>query len=106
MKIIWTDFAATTLKEIFDYYKENASIAIARKVKANIFIATKSLSKNPKSGQIELNLEKLNEGHRYLVENNYKIVYKQVPEGILITDVFDCRQDPSKINDEKRKPGK
>lgn len=32
----------------------------------------------------------------------YKIIYKEVAEGILITDVFDTRQDPAKINDEKR----
>jgi hypothetical protein len=45
----------------------------------------------------------LGEGHRYLIESNYKIIYKEVPEGILITDVFDTRQDPAKINNPKRK---
>jgi hypothetical protein len=45
----------------------------------------------------------LGEGHRYLIESNYKIIYKEVPEGILITDVFDTRQDPTKINNPKRK---
>jgi len=49
------------------------------------------------SGQIEGNLQKLGEDHRYLVEGNYKIIYKKVKEGILITDVFDTRQDPVKI---------
>ena len=53
-----------------------------------------------------MNLAKLNEGHRYLVKGNYKIIYKEVPEGLLITDVFDAKQDPIKINDEKRKPGR
>jgi hypothetical protein len=38
------------------------------------------------------------------VSGNYKIVYKQVKEGVLITDVFDTRQDPEKINDTERKP--
>ncbi|MBI9069374.1 MAG: type II toxin-antitoxin system RelE/ParE family toxin [Salinivirgaceae bacterium] len=106
MKIIWSDFAINTLKEIYDYYKENATISVAKKIKSNIFTSTKPLLKNPDSGQIELNLESLNEEHRYLVESNYKIVYKQVTEGILITDVFDCRQDPIKINDENRKPSR
>jgi plasmid stabilization system protein ParE len=39
----------------------------------------------------------MKEGHRYLVSGNYKIIYKEVNEGILITDVFDTRQDPQKI---------
>jgi len=39
-----------------------------------------------------------------LVSKNYKIVYKKVKEGILISDIFDTRQDPVKINDLKRKP--
>ncbi len=44
----------------------------------------------------------MNEGHRYLVDGNYKIIYKKISEGILITDVFDTRQDPKKINNPKR----
>ncbi len=65
---------------------------------------TWQLEKYPNSGQIELNLEILNEGHRYLVKGNYKIIYKEIPEGLLITDVFDSRQDPIKLNDDKRNP--
>ncbi len=106
MKIIWSDFSTEMLREIHNYYKENASIQVANRIKSNIFSATKPLLKNPNSGQIELSLETLEEGHRYIVESNYKIVYKKVEQGILITDVFDCRQDPIKINDEKRKPSR
>ncbi|MFA6402975.1 MAG: type II toxin-antitoxin system RelE/ParE family toxin [Salinivirgaceae bacterium] len=102
MKIIWSDFASATLKDIYVYYKEKSGVSVAKRIKSNIFMATKHLIKNPNSGQIELSLEKLNEGYRYLVESNYKIIYKQVAEGILITDVFDCRQDPIKMNDENR----
>lgn len=105
MKIIWTDFASETLSEIYQYYKLKASPTIARKIKTEIFTATKQLIKQPFSGQIELNLERLNEGHRYLLKGNYKIIYKKVPKGILITDVFDTRQDPIKISDENRKSG-
>lgn len=106
MKIIWTDFASDTLSEIYQYYKVKASPAIAQKIKSEIFASTRQLKKYPYSGQIELNLEKLNQGHRFLLRGNYKIIYKEIPVGVLITDVFDTRQDPVKINDEKRKPGK
>jgi len=60
------------------------------------------LAKFPESGQIENSLNEMNEGHRYLVDGNYKIIYKKISEGILITDVFDTRQDPKKINNPKR----
>ena len=105
MRIIWTDFAYETVSEIYDYYKEKASTVVAQKIKSEIFKATRNLKEFPFSGHIELNLQKLDEGHRYLVKGNYKIIYKETPEGILITDVFDTRQDPVKINNPDRKSG-
>lgn len=102
MKILWSDFSKEMLLEIYTHYKINASPSIAKKIKSEILTATNQLKNHPTSGQIELNLEKLNEGHRYLVKGNYKIIYREIPEGLLITDVFDTRQDPIKINDEKR----
>ncbi|TCO09825.1 type II toxin-antitoxin system RelE/ParE family toxin [Natronoflexus pectinivorans] len=104
MKIVWSDFSIEMLLEIYSYYKKKASPSIAKKIKTEILTATNQLKKHPTSGQIEMNLEMLNEGHRYLVKGNYKITYKEIPEGLLITDVFDTRQDPIKINDEKREP--
>ena len=106
MKIIWSDFAARALKDIFDYHKDIAGRNIAQKLKTKIFDSTKQLQTHPNSGQIENSLEQLGEGHRYLVRGNYKIIYKKVREGILITDIFDTRQDPVKMNDPKRKAGR
>jgi plasmid stabilization system protein ParE len=97
MKIIWSDFASQMLLTIYKYHKLNASVAIARKIRTEIFSATQQLKQHPASGPIELNLEKIKQGHRYLIKGNYKIIYKEVPEGILITDVFDTRQDPIHI---------
>ena len=88
------------------YHMEVAGKNIAQKLKDKIFHSTKQLIKYPNSGQTEESLVELKEGHRYLVSVNYKIVYKKVKEGILITDIFDTRQDPVKINDPKRKPSR
>jgi len=99
MKIIWSNLAAKALKEIYLYNKIVAGERIAIKIKSGIFTATKQLTNQPELGQIETFLEKFNEGHRYLVKENYKIIYKIVKEGILITDLFDTRQDPKKMND-------
>lgn len=102
MKIIWTDFAIENLKEIFDYFSENASKKIAKNIKKQIFASTKQLIKNPESGQIEFYLEKLKKNHRYVLSGNYKIIYNTENEQIVTHDVFDVRQNPNKMNDQNR----
>lgn len=61
MKILWSDFASEMLTEIYAYYKANASSRVAKKIKNEIFAATSQLKRHPASGQIELNLERLEE---------------------------------------------
>jgi plasmid stabilization system protein ParE len=106
MKVIWSDFATETLRDIYVYYKEAAGKTTADRIKHTIFSATKQLVKYPGSGRVEEHLTILGEDHRCLIKGNYKIVYKPVKEGILITDVFDTRQDPKKINVRSRKTGR
>ena len=75
-----------------------------KELNQKIFTNTRQLNRHPESGQIEPILKQLGENHRYLVEGNYKIIYKKVIDGILITDVFDSRQDPEKMINIKNKP--
>ena len=100
MKIVWTDFAIKNLKNIFDYYTEKVSKKIAHKIRKQILATTKQLLDNPESGQLEFNLEKLKQNHRYLVCGNYKIIYRTNNNQIVINDVFDTRQNPVKMNDQ------
>jgi toxin ParE1/3/4 len=104
MKVIWSDFATDSLHDIYKYYKEAAGENVAQRIKSRIFSATRNLKRHPESGQIEPVLKQLGENHRYLVEGNYKIIYRKVTEGILIADVFDTRQDPVKMSAIKMKP--
>ena len=71
MKVIWTDFASNSLFEIYKYYKEVANENVAQRIKFRIFRATRQLIKHPLSVQVETNLQKLKEDHRYLIERNY-----------------------------------
>jgi toxin ParE1/3/4 len=96
-QIIWSNFAISELKNIFLYYKLVADEKTANKIKKSIFSATKCLLKQPFIGAIEENLLDLEQGHRYLIKGNYKIVYKVIDSDIFITDVFDCRQNPAKL---------
>ena len=50
-------------------------------------------------GQIEILLKERKTTYRYLIFKNYKIIYSIDPKKrfIKIADVFDTRQNPSKI---------
>lgn len=102
MKIVWTDFAIENLKSIFHYYTIKANRKIAHKIRKQILDSTRQLVLNPKSGQLELYLEKLHEQHRYILSSNFKIIYKIDGDYIVIKDIFDTRQDPFNMIDEKR----
>jgi toxin ParE1/3/4 len=102
MRIIWSDFAKSCLKDIFNYHKEKVSLKIAIEIKNSIFLSSEQLILMPESGQIESNLLSLNQNHRYLISGNYKILYRIVNDDILISDIFDCRREPSKMNLKKR----
>lgn len=96
-QIIWTNLAISELKSIYIYYRMVANETVADKIRKSIFNATKPLIKQPFIGQIEENLIELKQEHRYLVEGNYKIIYRVIDSNVYITDVFDCRQNPQKM---------
>lgn len=102
MKIIWTDFALKSLREIYFYYTNNVSKIIADKIKADIFNSIKQLKKHPNSGTTEFFLFHLGEGHKYLICRNYKILYKIINKNIYITDIFDTRQSPDYLIDKNQ----
>ena len=98
MKIVVTIPAKESLKDIHDYYKENSSIRIADKIKSGIAKKLKFIALHPLTGQEEETLRELNLGHRRMVEGNYKIIYRIIDNVIYVTDIFDSRRDPSKVN--------
>ena len=97
MHVTWTLPAKYRLKEIFLYYKHHATLQTANKITTSLLNATKALSANPKMGNREKLLQHKKEEYRYLVEGNYKIIYKINSKAIFIIDVFDCRQNPKKL---------
>jgi len=99
LKIYWTDFSKGQLRLIFDYYNEKASLKIARKLVIELTQEVIKLQNQPYTGQKEeLLIGKVQE-FRYLVHRNYKIIYwvNTQKNRIEITDVFDTRQNPVKI---------
>lgn len=102
MKIVWTDFTITSLKDIFDYYSTLADKKVAQKITRQILRSAKQLQHNPNSGPTEPNIKGLKKNHRYLVSGHYKLIYRVMNNQVIINDVFDTRQNPSKMNEEKR----
>ena len=97
LKVFWTDTAIEKLEDIFDYYKNKASIQVARSIVGTIVDSTINLERQPKIGQVEeLLINRTNE-YRYLVSGNYKIIYWIDEPYIKIATVFDCRQNPIKL---------
>jgi plasmid stabilization system protein ParE len=99
LEVYWTDFSKKELKNIFDYYKENASLNIANTLVVGITKETAKLKKQPNIGQKEDLLKKDLRDFRYVVYKNYKIIYlvNLKENRIEIFDVFDTRQNPMKI---------
>jgi plasmid stabilization system protein ParE len=99
LEVYWTDFSKKELKNIFDYYKENASLNVAKNLVVGITKETAKLKKQPNIGQEEELLEKDSRDFRYLVYKSYKIIYlvNLKENRIEVFDVFDTRQNPMKI---------
>lgn len=103
LEVYWAQIAEDKLEDIYNYYKLKAGKRIAKKLINGIVDITIDLHKQPEIGQIEFLLNKLKQEFRYLVFKNYKIVYwiNSDFKRIEIANVFDCRQDPIKINETK-----
>lgn len=103
LNLFWTNFAQKELQQIFKYHKVKVSINLAQKIIQEIFQAVEVLRKFPKIRQKEELLQNRKETFRYLIYSNYKIIYwiNTKEQQIEITDIFDTRQNPNKIQRSK-----
>lgn len=93
-----TSSSRRRLQQIRAYHTENGSAKKGRKVTKSILEKAKTLEEHPHIGQEEENLKSLGQGHRYLLVGKlYKIIYLIAQPFIYITDIFDTRQDPTKM---------
>lgn len=97
--IIWSSFAENELEKIFQYYIENASLKVAQNLIEKIISEPNKLLSLPEITQVEELLLDRENHYRYLICNNYKIIYSidYSEKYIKIADVFDTRQNPVKI---------
>ena len=100
-KIFWTEPAQKDLQNIYDFYAEISVVIAERQVLRIIDAADSLISGFQKRGQRETLLENYEYEYRYLVKDNYKIIYHILPEEIIIDMVFDTRQNPEKMKRKK-----
>ncbi len=97
--VIWAEPAQEDLESIFDFHKKKSE-KYAYDLKSKLLDAPDILMLpnviSEEIGQIELTLVHLGQGHRYLIEGHYKIIYFLESNYAYVTHVFDTRQDPDK----------
>jgi plasmid stabilization system protein ParE len=97
MKLFYTEQALESLQECLDFLPADISTEKRLKIRDSMLIKAEKLLTDPSIGQREEYLEHLGQAHRRIIENQYKIIYRIDGEIIYITDIFDTRQDPSKV---------
>ncbi len=97
MKLIYTGQSLLALEEALDFIAPEVSREKLIEIRDSILDAADTLTLQPLQGQKEPFLEHMGLGHRRLVVDHYKIIYRVDGEYIYVTDIFDSRQDPDKI---------
>lgn len=101
MIIFWTTKASLRLTKIYNYCFTEFGTAVALRFMKGIDNDMRLLSRHPYIGKME---EVRYNSHRIrsLVEGYYKILYNvdEANDTIYILSLFDCRQHPSRMEEE------
>lgn len=93
MKVIVTEPAEDSLKEIYCNFEKPVAMKIVRA----ILDKADTLQTFSARGRIVEELRFLNQNHRYIIEGNFKIIYRQENDFVYVTDVFNMSKDVKKI---------
>jgi plasmid stabilization system protein ParE len=97
MHLIYTEQALNSLEEVLDFLASHIPEKKVIEIRNKILDKADALLKHPHQGHVEPYLRHLNLGHRSIVEIHYKMVYRIIDDKIYITDIFDSRQEPGKM---------
>ena len=104
IKIKWTPFSISKLSEIYNHiYRKEQSHSLATRQLDRLIDGVSLLKDQPEIGPVEPLLKIYSKGHRFLVADSYKIIYRQEGNIILILDVFHTSQHPRKIKRNRKK---
>ncbi|MEX2512825.1 MAG: type II toxin-antitoxin system RelE/ParE family toxin [Cyclobacteriaceae bacterium] len=96
MKVIITEEAWQRLEKELDFLIQVRQLPEAKALSLGIKLLRKaeSLSDLPYRGQEEPYLKTLKQGHKRLVEGDFKIIYRIVNDMVFVTNFFNTRRDP------------
>ena len=97
LPIRWDVVAKKHLDNIYDYIEQD-SVNAARYVKKELIKLAHSLNDFPEKYSIEEELKDEPENYRSVSKWSYKIIYEVTDECLIIADVFQTSQHPSKMN--------
>lgn len=87
-KIIWSTQAKESLKDIYDYYKSK-SLQGAKNVRSDLMNAPKKIV-FAKQYQVD----EINPKYRRIVVRDYKLLYRESGNTIMVMDIVGTRQSP------------
>ncbi|MBK9420940.1 MAG: type II toxin-antitoxin system RelE/ParE family toxin [Flavobacteriales bacterium] len=97
MRVQVSEYAAQQLDGIRDNYAAEAGERVADRITKKVVDDIDCLVDHPRGGQYEPLLEHLDLKHRSPGSGHYKIVYRIMDDLILVSDIFDARQDPEEM---------
>ena len=96
-RVQFTDQALERLEEILSFLRLSMPEDAVLQVGKQLLEQAESLKQYPYKGQKEEQLQSIGLGHRRLVVDHYKVIYRVTGTSIYIIDFFDTRQDPHKM---------
>jgi len=89
--------AERSLNHIYQYFLEEVSPEVAVKIVDRVLDRIELLEENYQRGRLVEELRLLNQGHRYVIEGPFKIIYKVIDASVFVTDIFSMYQNPERI---------
>ena len=91
--IVWTQQARESLKSIYNYYKDKSPQG-AKNVKDDLLRSPKTIA-FAKQYQVD----EINPKYRRIIVRDFKVLYKEITNKIVIVDIISTRQSPSKLKE-------
>lgn len=97
MKLRITAYAIGNWVESVDLNMSKASLVKRETVMDDVLEETGRLVHSPNDGQVEIWMEDREHVYRRLVVGHFKVIYRVEDDLIYVTDIFDSRQDHTRM---------
>lgn len=91
LKIVWSEQAKSTLRDIYNYYKEKSPQGAAN-VRSDLLQSLGTLRFTK-----QYQLDDINPKYRRIVVRDYKVLYVEREGVIYVMDIVSAKQSPGKL---------